>query len=645
VNIEDRLRDALGNEPGSDSTRGRWDGVRERARRVRSRRQRTRATIALVAVLAIAGGLVSVLSRDDPGPNVAVGPVPSAEIAALVGDQLVVLSADDGHVVRVLQNGIKPALTFGGITATPDGQSVYFTKLVHRRPCDTPTIVRVPVAGGPEEVLSAPAAHPLVSPDGRTLAFANGACGSDGAYWSLVLHNLRLGSTSVDQITSVDIENDAGSLEVLSWSPDSQRVLVGTYGHTEPNAEMPLIKVFDRATSQFTPLAVTEATDTAAFLPDGRIIVSLHLDEGGHRIVELNEDGSLGKTLLETKTAGVLHAMRVGPDGELLLHFGGSILQTWRIGSKPKTILSDYVRDAVWLPAPRGVERDPQRSPDTFFTVRRDGAPSMVEMSLDGQLKRVITSDPTVVDSAYGLSITADRRYAFVNGHNFQRDCGAQPLTENGAVLRVDLATGTSQPVVNGRDGVVSPDGNQLAYVSVACDGDDQVAVHDLVTGLERFWKLPPSSPGVVDARPLAWDKDGKQFVVRVIRDGGWIETWFVDTSGSELEDRRIRIGGENDGFDDVVPLGRTGRWAGIPASDPRRVVEFDPSTGGGRTLFRLRAAVRVDLLSSNAAGNDLLLLYNPSANIPVLMRWREGDDYPERIELQQTVRIFGAAW
>jgi hypothetical protein len=498
MNLDDLLRDALHDGDATTAPcRDHWNDVRDRAVRVHKRRQRGRGAAALTAVTAVVAALVVFVAGggDDRAPNVAAGPFEGTQVVALVRDQLVVMSPDDGHVVRVLVDGIDPTLTFGGITAAPDGEAVYFTRLRGGLPCDRQEIDKISAGGGTAEPVSSPASGPLVSPDADVSV-------------SVVLRDLASG---VEESFSIGVPAAAGSAQPLSWSPDGQRLLVGVYGDpSAPDPEVPVIAVLDRATGLLTPLGLTEPTETAAFLPDGRLVASIRVD-GGHHVVTVNGDGAVGETLLESTTAGVLHSIRPNASGEVLLHFGGAVLQRWTPGQgEPVTIADDLVRDATWLPALSSIVQ----APASAIVAVQDG--SVVVLSPDdGAVIRTIAEGiGTNPPSPSGVAASPDGTTIYFT----------RVVDGCASIFRAPAAGGEATLVVGGGDPLPSPDGRWLAYVTSDCPGgvtNAVLGVTDLQSGtnyrpFERYFADHPAKLDVT-----AWAPGSDRLLFEVWRDFG----------------------------------------------------------------------------------------------------------------------------
>jgi hypothetical protein len=194
---EDRVRELLRGaaadvQPTSSAGDG-WADVEERAAAAETRgpRRFRLGLLAAAAAVVVAGAAVAVLRNEGPatrvttpagpsttaaGPKVSTDPAPAwGGPATFVGTamqstQVVVASSITGKTVRVLAEAGGGSPIVDSLSLTPDGKFAYFS--VGPEPM-VGELRRVPVAGGPVEHLG-PGTSPVVSPDGRTLAYVLG---------------------------------------------------------------------------------------------------------------------------------------------------------------------------------------------------------------------------------------------------------------------------------------------------------------------------------------------------------------------------------------------------------------------------------------------------------------------------------------
>ena len=179
--IHDALHELAGAAPEAPAL---WDRTRRRITRRRQRRIGVTA-LAVVGVLTIGAGVVTSVttSGDDDADRISAGPSAVAdapdEILAVVGGKLTVLSAADGSVRREL-----PALP-GAVTevsSVPSGRWITYTQLDARtEPCSaSPALVQANADGSDAHVIvgGGIGASPIVSPDGRWVAYRKSECQS-----------------------------------------------------------------------------------------------------------------------------------------------------------------------------------------------------------------------------------------------------------------------------------------------------------------------------------------------------------------------------------------------------------------------------------------------------------------------------------
>ena len=225
--IHDALHELAGAAPEAPAL---WDRTRRRITRRRQRRIGVTA-LAVVGVLTIGAGVVTSMttSGDDDADRISAGPSAVAdapdEILAVVGGKLTVLSAADGSVRREL-----PALP-GAVTevsSVPSGRWITYTQLDARtEPCSaSPALVQANADGSDAHVIvgGGIGASPIVSPDGRWVAYRKSECQS-----ASVTAGITSLETGQNFLVSLG-DNASGSGEgPMAFTPDSSRLLI-THG-------------------------------------------------------------------------------------------------------------------------------------------------------------------------------------------------------------------------------------------------------------------------------------------------------------------------------------------------------------------------------------------------------------------------------
>ncbi|MGD0239301.1 MAG: hypothetical protein ABSB59_03115 [Streptosporangiaceae bacterium] len=268
------------------------EAIRARGNRRRRRQMLTAAALALA--IGAGGAGTAYASLGQPGRAghgaPATGPTPASSaatgsdrpdiVAVTAHGALVVLDPLSGEARRIL---VAAGVAGTGVSVSPDGRTAYFAA---RHGCQD-EIESVPVTGGRPRMIT-PGVLPAVSPDGKKLAFArerpSGApagCGYPRRDDQVVVRALAGGQETV--LTSGYGAARPVPATRLSWSPDSQRLLV-TAGPA-PDSGSWTLAVVDPATSRYyTPSVKNGGTlvppgngyyyRDAAYLPDGDLFVN-----------------------------------------------------------------------------------------------------------------------------------------------------------------------------------------------------------------------------------------------------------------------------------------------------------------------------------------------------------------------------------
>jgi hypothetical protein len=198
----------------------------EEARRLRRRRIRRWAALT-VSVGLIVGMIVAILAShaDSTGAPASVGqrdPATGTPAVAFPAEMVVwkdfrieVISSKNGQLIRTLATDValnrgtpQPTVSSSGTVYFDDAHDVNIT-------APTEQILSVPLLGGPVTVV-ADGRHPVVSPNGRSLAYVtyvDDTAGREG----IVVRDLRTGATKTWPYS------DTGpDISALAWSPDSE---------------------------------------------------------------------------------------------------------------------------------------------------------------------------------------------------------------------------------------------------------------------------------------------------------------------------------------------------------------------------------------------------------------------------------------
>ncbi len=162
-------------------------------RRIVRRRNRRVTSVVVVVGVAVAGAVFAAIVRHPPVRRLNVvgsheSRYPSHAVAVTADHRLVVLDARTGRELRVLATGVDAVDGFPTVAVAPDGNTIFFDRARATGPGEcrdgaarVEEIARVPIGGGPV-LRVVRGAHPAISPDGKSLAYAtrnDDACNGD----------------------------------------------------------------------------------------------------------------------------------------------------------------------------------------------------------------------------------------------------------------------------------------------------------------------------------------------------------------------------------------------------------------------------------------------------------------------------------
>jgi len=628
--LSDALRESVGPLPGQA---GDWPELRARGM-ARHRQGRVRTGIALATVAALVVGLVAVARTSSEDRTVATAPGLPSEVVASIDGRVVVLSAADGRVVRTLSESA-PNLGATRLTVTPDGETVYVQR---GEQCggEAPSIWRMPTSGGPAYNIGPPGSigmAPLVSPDGRWLAYAgtaSAAPGDCGPFDRLIVQSLAGGDEHHLDYTPT------GSVVPIGWNPDSTRLVTFLNEPADGGRAYAAVSVSDAGLADADRLA-EPAGNGYEFLPTGEAVTAFPT-ETSSRIATF--DVATGSELrVVTEVAAPLYLVDVDRAGESFLLEGpladapnGHDLYRATIGEREPVRVASNVNDVVWLPSPPLDADPPVTTTTTTAPLAVAGPDSMMVATGDRRLE-VRDAGGAVVRFIGAASLDYHRVALAPDGQTLYYEQGSSDLCgaagEIGRV-RIHEETLNFEFLAGGSWMALGPDGTKLAYRSAGCAADARVVVRDLTTGDERSWVLAQPNDGGPSADlvgPDGWDADGRHLMLRVNREPS-TEWWYVDTAtGVDTLDGPVFFPRGEQGFEEgpsgFVPLPTAGRWVAVYGSqgDPTRLVQYD-------VVADLVVRPLVDLPGSSGvvAGVDLTgrhLLVVVDGN---LYRWSEGD-------------------
>ncbi|MEX2268524.1 MAG: hypothetical protein WEA75_07560 [Acidimicrobiia bacterium] len=303
-------------------------------------------------------------------------------------------------------------------------------------------------------------------------------------------------------------------------------------------------------------------------------------------------------------------------------------------------------------------------SPEAILAARGD---QLVELNLDGGIRRVVASLSTVAGEGPTLSLSPDGASALTTLIGNRGECpGSDPTDRSGYGLsHVDLQTGaatavdlpaTAKAVI---EPTFSPDGQRYAYIEYQCQPPgpstldthhaNALVVRDAIeTEIFRL-ALPLRSPD--DGHHLevigiaGWEADGAALLA-LVQHEPTAELWRIPTQG----DPATKLPTSSDVIAaSVAPLGNAGRWVGIEgalsSTQPPRLVEYDPHTATvQRPIFEwssLPTDAGFQVIDSDPTGQHLLLAAYFNGGPQVLYRWSQGDAEPTKV----VEHVTAAAW
>jgi hypothetical protein len=206
----------------------------------------------------------------------------------------VLLSAQDGSVTRVL------AADGGGGSASRD--TAYFTTGKFTPGCsESYSVASIGLDGQNRERIG-PGRSPVVSPDGKQLAYVRGIGRQECSLENVVVRDLRTGKEHTWKVGHpLDVTN-------FSWASDSRHLLVTSYPDND-SAGPDIEQVVD--------------TDTSGRLADApKLPVSLAAGGGGYTLGELGDTGTVA-TFSESDGRIVARNPKTGDEVRTLYTFPG----------------------------------------------------------------------------------------------------------------------------------------------------------------------------------------------------------------------------------------------------------------------------------------------------------------------------------
>jgi len=312
--------------------------------------KRLAVVLAVVAVVAACGSDGDSENGQGSGDTDTPSVDMPAEIVAALGQRLVVLSSEDGSVVRTLVEGQGIASAAVSADAT-----VYFTRPDPDVICDQGAafqIMTVPLEGG-SPVIFASGSKAVVSPDGTRIAYATGGANQCGP-----LNQLAVQELDTDAFSQQLFEGGDATIVPLSWSSDSS-VLYSA--NTTDTVEAREVEPDSGAPPRTVPLP--EGGYLPTYLDDTGLLAVAQDDGEQARMLAVDAaTGAVQRTLFELEGRPALRSNTADSSGRNLLFTtlagssGGDQLSRWSDGDgKPVVLLEtsngETAEDAAWVPA------------------------------------------------------------------------------------------------------------------------------------------------------------------------------------------------------------------------------------------------------------------------------------------------------
>lgn len=513
MSIEDRFRAFSGAvlraEAGSAAqpTEAKWDAIRSRSSKIRTRRNRGRvAVIGLSSAAVIIAAVALFFSRpgedrrkitDQPS---GAGP---AYVVTVEDGAVLVRSAANGELLRVLAEN-EDSRNAEKVAVSPDGSQVYFTRQVERD-CPGPNdlgieIVRVPIGGGPLDVVVDNGSSPAVSPTGSYLAYTtNGS--PDGCVGGE--HHLMRRTIGVDDsdTTMSAASSDGSALFPNSWSKDESVLLAEGHPPTDMRRELFTIEGLPddpRTTRVRFPDQRPGALEGPAVLLGPRLVAAPVELDGRWFVVSFDpKTGDVQERLfevakrpeyLEVDASG--QRFLVGVEAEI-----GYTLYRWDAERGLKSFGDHKLRDMAWA-------RGPTKLPE-YLVVANSEYKLQIRKTADGSVVRELGEVDVKGKSGFSETIgfppllapSPDGRWLYL-----ARSVPNELCDSPGAMAQIDRIDLTQPDSIDshlamGGGPAVSPDGRKLAYVtsSTDCGPHDILVVREIESGQEQRWSAGDS--------------------------------------------------------------------------------------------------------------------------------------------------------
>ncbi|MFI7383776.1 hypothetical protein [Streptomyces sp. NPDC049813] len=487
------------------------------------------------------------------------------------------------------------------------------------------------------------AAHPRLSPDGRSVVFDSAEPGAAGGATQRDLWLVRTDGSGLSRLTDTPANEESPTL-----SPDGQRLAYA--GDADPGAGR---QIYVRALSGGPAQRVTDPADGTADEPvwnpvddaENRDIIAYTATgaDGPRLRWTAGSGGGGGPLLAGAQAQWRTHGAAWLPDGDGLLFLSPDVTcqceGTWdhvfrvpaHSDATPSLVLSEdrEVRSVTWLGPPDGgtavVDRTSAAGPHvvTLQDIRSDGSdPRDLNLEILREDPAADTNTDPAKDPLFQPAAGSD---PWTERQNYTPDGRRIVLTrfEGTAPNRIERiwladADGTNEAVLPlaGRadtdwdtDPTLSPDGTRLAFTRTSpggvgdAAGPSRVLIADVATGALQGEITPPAGEAAGgDAQPT-WSSDGTTlaFTRNEVIDGGGGNKHVWTVPVDHLDQQRDLSAGACPGACQVID--------DSPAFSPDgRTVAFNRKNGAGRV------DQRNGILLTSPAGDDCRVLLPAAA-------------------------------
>ncbi len=531
------------------------------ARKIQALRSSMRPALAFLVGLGLAAGVWLLFGRGETSPpqgrprQVTAGSGWEAEVAISPDGRTLAFATsaagnEDIWLIDVMGGGRRRLTEHPAADRDPawfpDGNAVAFESTRGGKQA----IWRIPRLGGSPTMLVADATDPAISPDGRWIAFAQGAETAD----------TRIGVASLEspsEITLLTGPRDGlwGHVQP-AWSPDGESI-----GYADAND----LWIVSATGGEPRRLTTDSAGDKEpAWSSDGRFVFFSSYREGTLALWRVAVRGGEPQRL--TGGTGPERQPSISRDGSLLAY----TTYVRQLSVELVDLTSGVRRRLVGGRTDFGAALAPDRG-SVVFVSNRGGyfnlwRQDLAESGIVGSPFRL--SDETA--DASNPNFSPDGAWIAYQRRNAEGERNIWLVSASGGVPRA-FTSGTGVRV----HPAFSPDGSEIAYVS-DFDGRSELWVAPVADGASAGAGRKLAA-GVENLLFPAWSPDGSRLAYLGVV-GGVLEVWVTAVSGSEPP-RQLTEGVEAGSLRWNLATGRlvvSGRWDG----EVMAIRELDPDSG-----------------------------------------------------------------